>query len=86
MPQFRVILTKREYCGGYYNKYCYFNPFLHKMPEPGQLGNWVTIEREWIFEADDEAHVRQLHKEAVDAKIEAVIGFELTYIEKLADV
>lgn len=82
MPQFKVILTKREYRGGY-NRSPYFNPFCQRISDTNQLSNWVTIEREWTFEADDEAHVRQLHQEALDMKIEAVIGFELTHIVKL---
>lgn len=81
MPTYRVILTKRQWRGGNKQR----NPFLTRLAEANLLtpSDWVTIEREWTFEADSPEHVKKLYDEAVELKLEQVVGFELASVKEI---
>ncbi len=81
MPIYKVILTKRQWRGGDRPR----NPFLSRLSESNLLNpsGWVTIEREWTFEADSQEHVNKLYDEAVELKLEQVVGFELASVKEI---
>lgn len=83
MPTYKVILTKRQWRGGDRPR----NPFVARLSDSDLLtpSSWVTIEREWTFEADSPEHVKKLYEEAIELKLEQVVGFELASVKEIND-